>query len=72
VPEITDVRRLVAVFRAIGSEVTHDVAMGTLEVQHRELHFDPLLQGLLREMRSSFCACHPCWRASASLASRTT
>jgi UDP-N-acetylglucosamine 1-carboxyvinyltransferase len=53
IPEITDVRRLLEIFRMLGSEVAVDYATGVLEVQHRETQFDPARHHLPEEMRSS-------------------
>ncbi|MDE2370853.1 MAG: UDP-N-acetylglucosamine 1-carboxyvinyltransferase [Burkholderiales bacterium] len=53
IPEITDVRKIVEIFRMLGSEVTVDYAGGVLDVHHRETTFDPLRHHLPEEMRSS-------------------
>ena len=41
VPEITDVRKILEIFRTLGSEVRMDFATGVLELHHRDTHFDP-------------------------------
>ena len=53
IPEITDVRKIVEIFRMLGSEVTVDYAGGVLEVCHRDTRFDPARHHLPEEMRSS-------------------
>ena len=53
IPEITDVRKILEIFRQLGSEVTVDYAQGVLEVAHRATHFDPERHHLPEEMRSS-------------------
>ncbi len=53
VPEITDVKKILEVFRKLGSAVTMDYASGVLDVQHRDTHFDAALDRLPEEMRSS-------------------
>lgn len=53
VPDITDVRKILDVFRSLGSEVVHDPHSETLEVHHRRTQFDPHVHTLPREMRSS-------------------
>src|SRR3569832_694864 len=53
VPDITDVRKIVDVFRALGSEVAWDSESGVLEVHHRDTLFDPARHRLPEEMRSS-------------------
>ena len=53
IPEITDVRKIVEIFRMLGSEVTVDYASGVLEVCHRDTRFDPARHHLPEEMRSS-------------------
>ena len=53
IPEITDVRKILEIFRTLGSEVTVDYAQGVLEVQHRATTFDPERHHLPEEMRSS-------------------
>lgn len=53
VPDITDVRRILDVFRRLGSTVSVDFEAGVLELQHRDTHFDPARDHLPEEMRSS-------------------
>ncbi|MBU6259330.1 MAG: UDP-N-acetylglucosamine 1-carboxyvinyltransferase [Burkholderiales bacterium] len=53
IPEITDVRKIVEIFRMLGSEVAVDYASGVLDVHHRETRFDPQRHHLPEEMRSS-------------------
>ncbi len=53
IPEITDVRKIVEIFRALGSEVRVDYASGVLDVHHRDTCFDPAKHHLPEEMRSS-------------------
>lgn len=53
VPDITDVRKILDVFRRLGSAVSVDFASGVLDVHHRDTHFDPLRDHLPQEMRSS-------------------
>ena len=53
IPEITDVRRILEIFRMLGSEVSVDYATGVLDVKHEKTHFDPQQHHLPEEMRSS-------------------
>ncbi|MCU7370423.1 UDP-N-acetylglucosamine 1-carboxyvinyltransferase [Paucibacter sp. O1-1] len=53
VPEITDVKKILEVFRSLGSTVAVDFATGVLDVHHRDTHFDPAVDRLPEEMRSS-------------------
>jgi UDP-N-acetylglucosamine 1-carboxyvinyltransferase len=53
IPEITDVRKILDIFRMLGSEVQVDYATGVLEVHHRDTHFDVSRDHLPEEMRSS-------------------
>jgi UDP-N-acetylglucosamine 1-carboxyvinyltransferase len=53
VPEITDVRKLLEIFRMLGSQVEVDYASGVLELQHRDTTFDETRHHLPEEMRSS-------------------
>ncbi len=53
VPEITDVKKILEVFRSLGSQVEIDFASGVLNVQHRDTHFDAAVDRLPEEMRSS-------------------
>ncbi len=53
IPEITDVRKILEVFRMLGSEVKVDYATGVLDVHHKNTRFDPKTHHLPEEMRSS-------------------
>ena len=53
IPEITDVRKLLEVYRMLGSELSVDYASGVLELHHRETRFDETRHHLPEEMRSS-------------------
>lgn len=53
VPEITDVRKILEVFRNLGSQVEVDYKTGVLDVHHRDTHFDSATDRLPEEMRSS-------------------
>lgn len=53
VPDITDVRKILDVFRRLGSFVAVDFATGVLDVHHRDTRFDPARDHLPEEMRSS-------------------
>ncbi len=53
IPEITDVRKILDIFRMLGSSVQVDYATGVLDVHHRDTHFDPQTDHLPEEMRSS-------------------
>ena len=53
VPEITDVRKILEVFRSLGSSVEIDYATGILDVQHRDTRVDAATDRLPEEMRSS-------------------
>ncbi len=53
VPEITDVRKILEVFRNLGSQVEIDYKTGVLDVHHRDTHFDSATDRLPEEMRSS-------------------
>ncbi len=53
IPEITDVRKILEIFRMLGSEVSVDYASGVLDVHHRDTQFDPQRHHLPEEMRSS-------------------
>lgn len=52
-PDITDVRRILDVFRRLGSTVSVDFEAGVLDVHHRDTRFDPARDHLPEEMRSS-------------------
>ena len=59
VPDITDVRKILDIFRTLGSEVRMDHATGTLELHHRETMFDAAQHRLPEEMRSSIMLVPP-------------
>jgi UDP-N-acetylglucosamine 1-carboxyvinyltransferase len=59
VPEITDVKKILDVFRALGSSVQVDFARGVLEVQHRHTLFDEKRHRLPEAMRSSIMLVPP-------------
>jgi len=59
VPDITDVKKIVALFRDFGSDVAVDYADGILEVQHRATTFDPKRHQLPQQMRSSIMLVPP-------------
>jgi UDP-N-acetylglucosamine 1-carboxyvinyltransferase len=53
VPDITDVRKILDIFRALGSAVDMDFHTGVLEVHHRDTAFDEDRDRLPEAMRSS-------------------
>ncbi|WP_431100791.1 UDP-N-acetylglucosamine 1-carboxyvinyltransferase [Roseateles noduli] len=53
VPEITDVKKILEVFRKLGSNVSVDFKSGVLDLHHLDTHFDPAKDHLPEEMRSS-------------------
>jgi len=53
IPEITDVRKILEVFRNLGSQVSVDYTTGILDVHHKDTHFDVTKDRLPEEMRSS-------------------
>ncbi len=59
VPDITDVRKIIAFFREIGSAVDVDFARHVLSVDHRDAQFDPQRHRLPQEMRSSIMLVPP-------------
>ena len=59
VPDITDVKKIIGLFREFGSDVAVDYADGVLEVQHRDTTFDPKRQQLPQQMRSSIMLVPP-------------
>jgi UDP-N-acetylglucosamine 1-carboxyvinyltransferase len=59
VPDITDVRKILDIFRTLGSEVHMDHESGTLELHHRETSFDAARHRLPEEMRSSIMLVPP-------------
>jgi len=59
VPDITDVRKILDIFRSLGSEARMDHATGTLELHHRDTVFDAARDRLPEEMRSSIMLVPP-------------
>lgn len=59
VPDITDVRKLLALFGELGSRVAFEAATGVLELQHAATAFDPHTQRLPAAMRSSILLVPP-------------
>ena len=59
VPEITDARRILELFRAMGSQVEADFATGVVEIQHRDTTFDARAMRLPEGMRSSILLVPP-------------
>ena len=59
IPEITDVRKILEIFRQLGSAVSVDYASGVLDVQHQHTQFDPATHHLPEEMRSSIMLVPP-------------
>ncbi|TAL19618.1 MAG: UDP-N-acetylglucosamine 1-carboxyvinyltransferase [Aquabacterium sp.] len=59
VPEITDVKKILEVFRALGSKVEVDWSTGVLDLHHRATVFDEKLHRLPQEMRSSIMLVPP-------------
>lgn len=59
VPEITDVRKILDLFRMLGSDVRMDDATGILDLHHRATEFDLGLHHLPEEMRSSIMLVPP-------------
>ena len=59
VPDITDVRKILDIFRALGSAVAWDREAGVLELHHRDTAFDPGQHRLPEEMRSSIMLVPP-------------
>ena len=59
VPDITDVRKILDIFRMLGSEVRMDHATDTLELHHRATRFDAATHRLPEEMRSSIMLVPP-------------
>jgi UDP-N-acetylglucosamine 1-carboxyvinyltransferase len=53
IPEITDVRKILDIFRQLGSAVSVDYATGILDLHHQHTEFDPQRHHLPEEMRSS-------------------
>jgi UDP-N-acetylglucosamine 1-carboxyvinyltransferase len=59
VPDITDVRKILDIFQALGSRVDWDQASGVLELEHRDTAFDPARHRLPEAMRSSIMLVPP-------------
>jgi UDP-N-acetylglucosamine 1-carboxyvinyltransferase len=59
VPDITDVRKILEIFRTLGSHVHMDHATSTLELHHRDTVFDAAAHRLPEEMRSSIMLVPP-------------
>ena len=53
ITDITDVRKILEVFRQLGSQVEVDFAKGVLDLHHAQTKFDPKQHHLPQEMRSS-------------------
>lgn len=53
VPDITDVRKILDVFRRLGSSVSVDFESGVLDLHHRDIRFDAACDRLPEAMRSS-------------------
>ena len=59
IPEITDVKKILDIFRTLGSQVSVDFEQRILEVHHRHTLFDEALHRLPEEMRSSIMLVPP-------------
>ena len=59
VPEITDVKKILDIFRMLGSDVSIDFSTGVLDLHHRATAFDPAVHRLPEEMRSSIMLVPP-------------
>ncbi|MDB5774507.1 MAG: UDP-N-acetylglucosamine 1-carboxyvinyltransferase [Herbaspirillum sp.] len=59
VPDITDVKKILDIFRTLGSEVSMDFDAGILELHHHASVFDPAVHRLPEEMRSSIMLVPP-------------
>ncbi len=59
VPDITDVRKLLSLFEAIGSEVQADLDGGVVDLHHKRTEFDATHHRLPMEMRSSIMLVPP-------------
>lgn len=59
VPDITDVRKILAVFEQLGSEVQADLSLGRVSLHHRHTRFDAARDRLPEEMRSSIMLVPP-------------
>ncbi|WP_028227880.1 UDP-N-acetylglucosamine 1-carboxyvinyltransferase [Paraburkholderia ferrariae] len=59
VPEITDVKKILEIFRMLGSDVAVDFTTGVLDLHHHATAFDPAVHKLPVEMRSSIMLVPP-------------
>jgi UDP-N-acetylglucosamine 1-carboxyvinyltransferase len=59
VPEITDVKKILDIFRMLGSDVSMDFSTGVLALHHHATSFDPVIHRLPEEMRSSIMLVPP-------------
>lgn len=59
IPEITDVKKILEIFRTLGSRVEVDYAAGVLDLHHQHTRFDPAEHHLPEEMRSSIMLVPP-------------
>lgn len=59
VPDITDVHKILEVFRQLGSRVAVDFGRGELELQHHDTTFDERVHRLPQAMRSSIMLAAP-------------
>jgi len=59
IPEITDVRKILDIFRELGSAVSVDYTTGILDLHHEHTSFDPSTHHLPEEMRSSIMLVPP-------------
>jgi len=59
VPEITDARRMLELFRAMGSKVEADFTTGVVEIEHGDTAFDARTMRLPEGMRSSILLVPP-------------
>lgn len=59
VPNITDVRKIIDIFKAMGSKVEGDLDGGTLTIEHADTRFDEQEHRLPEEMRSSIMLIPP-------------
>ncbi|TDR81615.1 UDP-N-acetylglucosamine 1-carboxyvinyltransferase [Paludibacterium purpuratum] len=59
VPDITDVRKILSVFRDLGSQIDGELEQGVLTIHHRDTHFDIAHNRLPEEMRSSIMLVPP-------------
>src|SRR5260370_32517127 len=59
VPDITDVKKILEIFRTLGSSVSMDFSSGILDLHHHATRFDPVAHRLPEEMRSSIMLVPP-------------